>query len=478
MNIITTAHINQFGVRIELIQVNFRMEDDMRKISVATVVMFGFIFFIHSIVLAASQKDIVLVMDNSGSMKQNDPQFLTKKVVSSFLNSLSSDTHVGIIVFDEKVDLAVPLSPIGTEETKNKLLDSLSKVNYRGKLTDSPAGIERAIYELKSKGRKDGTKAVIFMTDGIVDTGDKNRDIERVKWLREELAGESQRLGIRIFGIAFTEEADYQLIQALGQKTGGGYFRAIKADEIEKIFEEINAAILKPPTETVTTIAVKEGGGRTWLIVVIVGIIVLGIVAIVIGRGRKESACISARPVKMPRASLKDIREITGNHEYPIKSAVISIGRGATNDIVINKPTISSKHATIEYRDNIFYIVDQRSANGTFLNGQKITSEMRLKHGDKIKFDEYEFAFVLEELADETKTQLRGAVAGQPQSKQADEEIPTKLKDMCPNHPAWKATELCPSCKTAYCEKCMVESYGVKICRNCEERNNKLGTYI
>jgi len=422
---------------------------------------------------ADTPKDIILVLDNSGSMKQNDPQFLTKKVVSGFLDGFSPDTHVGIVVFDEKVDLAVPLSPIGTGETKNKILDSLSKVNYRGKLTDSPAGVERAIYELKSKGRKEATRAVIFMTDGLVDTGDKTRDLERSKWLREDLASESQKLGIRIFGIAFTEQADFQLIQALGQKTDGGYFRALKTDEIEGIFKEINAALLKPQSEVATVPSRKEGINWTWVIIVI-GIIVLGILAISIGRGRKGPGIATARPVKLPKATLKDIREVSGKDEYPIKSAIISIGRGATNDIVINKPTVSTKHATIEYRDNVFYIVDQRSANGTFLNGQKITGEVKLKHGDKIKFDEYEFAFVLVEHADEPRTQLRGergkATPRTPEgiSPGGEEEIPTKLKDMCPNHPAWKATELCPRCKTAYCDKCMVDLTGSKkICIRC-----------
>jgi pSer/pThr/pTyr-binding forkhead associated (FHA) protein/Mg-chelatase subunit ChlD len=451
----------------------------MRKSKIVTFLMFAIILFIHSIALADIQKDIVLVLDNSGSMKQNDPQFLTKKVVSDFLTGLSSNTQVGIVLFDEKADLTVPLSPVGTGGTKKNILDSLLKVNYAGKLTDSPAGVERAIYELKSKGRKDATKVIVFITDGLVDTGDKARDVERAKWLREDLVAECQRLGIRIFGIAFTEQADFQLIQALGQKTNGGYFRALKADEIEKIFKEIDKAILRPPADTSihTAVAVKEGGSKTWLIVIVLGMIVLGIVAIAIGRGKKESAGVSARPVKMPKTSLKDIREITGKHEYPIKTSIISIGRAATNDIVINKSTVSTKHATIEYRDNAFYIIDQRSTNGTFLNGQKITTEIRLKHGDRIKLDEYEFIFTLEELADETKTQLRGAEvdrAVSPQGKEADDEK-TKVKDMCPNHPAWKATELCLICKTAYCEKCMVESVGTKVCSKCTKEIKKRG---
>ncbi len=449
----------------------------MRKMIIIAVSVFVSTLLVQAGQTIASenvQKDIVLVLDNSGSMRKNDPQFLTKKVVSDFIEGLSADTHVGIVIFDQKVKPAVSLSALDRAETKQKIIASLSEVNYRGELTDSPAGVERAIYELKSKGRKDAIKAIVFMTDGIVDTGDNARDLERAKWLREELAAESQRLGIRIFGIAFTEEADFQLIQALGQKTGGGYFRALKADEIAKIFEEIDAAIRKPPVQPAVTPVEKRKETKAWLIVV-VGIIVLGIVAIAIGRGRKRAAGVPAMPAKIPKASLKDIREITGKHEYPIESSVVSIGRAATNDVIIDKPTVSTKHATIEYRDNVFYLVDQRSTNGTYLNGKRITTDSRLRHGDKIKFDEYEFTFVLAELVDETKTQLRGdsgeTVAkpqrGEPPGGEGEDEQPTKLKDMCPNHPAWKATELCPICKTAYCEKCVVEKEGQRICKRC-----------
>ena len=32
------------------------------------------------------KKDVILVLDNSGSMKKNDPQFLTKQAVTEFIN--------------------------------------------------------------------------------------------------------------------------------------------------------------------------------------------------------------------------------------------------------------------------------------------------------------------------------------------------------------------------------------------------------
>lgn len=216
-------------------------------------------------------------------------------------------------------------------------------------------------------------------------------------------------------------------------------------------------------------------------IIVIVGVIVLGIVAVAIGRGRKGAAVpsggASAHNFKMPKAGLRDIREITGKHEYPITIPSFSIGRAATNQVVIDKPTISSKHATIEFRDNTFYLVDQRSTNGTSLNGQKVTADIKLKHGDRICFDQYEFVFVVEEFVDEEKTRLRSGIdltvkssshETGPGNTSPDEEPPTRLKDMCPNHPSWKATEVCSICHVAYCEKCIKEKDGRKVCVKCD----------
>lgn len=215
--------------------------------------------------------------------------------------------------------------------------------------------------------------------------------------------------------------------------------------------------------------------------IVILGVVILIVVFRKKSKYSKNDDSGSGEIVsRMPKASLRDIREITGKHEYPIKSPSFSIGRAPKNQVVIDKPTISTRHATIEFRENAFYLVDQRSTNGTTANGQKITTELRLKHGDRIGFDQYEFIFAVEEFADEAKTQLRGeepltvrSVSQQPgpgaPAASSNDEAPTKLKDMCPNHPSWKATELCSVCRIAYCDKCIIEKDGRKICAKCNK---------
>ncbi|MGR8948706.1 MAG: VWA domain-containing protein [Gammaproteobacteria bacterium] len=189
-----------------------------------------------------AEQDILLVLDNSGSMKKNDPEFLARNAIQQFIESLSPQMRAGVIIFDQRVTLAVPLTA-AEGPSKQLLINSLDAINYRGQLTDSPAAVERAIYELKINGRADAAKYIVFMTDGIVDTGNAAADVEKTKWLREELAVDAADNGIKVLSLAFTQNADFFLIQSLAKKTNGDYFRALTPTDLPEAFAQIQARI-------------------------------------------------------------------------------------------------------------------------------------------------------------------------------------------------------------------------------------------
>ena len=111
--------------------------------------------------------------------------------------------------------------------------------------------MERAIYELKTRGQDQSQKSIIFITDGIVDTGNKAVDIDKTRWLRENLSKDAADNGIKIFGIAFTKSADLELVQSLALKTDGAYFRALSPEDILKVFSEVGQLILSEAPEPV-----------------------------------------------------------------------------------------------------------------------------------------------------------------------------------------------------------------------------------
>ena len=212
----------------------------------------------------ASPKDLVLVVDNSGSMKQNDPGFLTRDAVSSFLRALPAGDRAALLIFDESSRLEVPLTAV-SDSDPGAFDAAIAKINFRGQFTNSPDAIERAIYELSFRGREDAERAIIFITDGIVDTGNPEADRDKARWLRESLSADARTAGIRIFGVAFTENADFHLIQTMARETEGSYYRVLTAADIEPVFDRIrselateNVVEAPPPTSRLIEPAVPD----------------------------------------------------------------------------------------------------------------------------------------------------------------------------------------------------------------------------
>ncbi|HUN22978.1 MAG TPA: FHA domain-containing protein [Anaerolineales bacterium] len=91
----------------------------------------------------------------------------------------------------------------------------------------------------------------------------------------------------------------------------------------------------------------------------------------------------------------------------------ISIGRDKTNDIVVDSPNVSRYHAMIERVGQRFRIKDLQSANGTFVNGAKISGDVWLKPDDNIRIGSYRFQVGAESLAQfDESTGLRVEAVG------------------------------------------------------------------
>ena len=82
--------------------------------------------------------------------------------------------------------------------------------------------------------------------------------------------------------------------------------------------------------------------------------------------------------------------------EYEVSDGSLTIGRDPNNDVQINNPGVSARHARVFRENGQFILEDLDSRNGTYVNLDRISRKV-LKHGDTINFPNCKLKFVAEE---------------------------------------------------------------------------------
>jgi len=105
--------------------------------------------------------------------------------------------------------------------------------------------------------------------------------------------------------------------------------------------------------------------------------------------------------------SLSGVSPLVAGKAFPL-TATTTVGREASCDIHIDEQLLSRSHAVLKVVGDVLTVTDQGSANGTFVNGKKVT-EAVLKSGDELRFDQIVFK-VLGVAGEVNKTSVRPAI--------------------------------------------------------------------
>ncbi|MCD4670414.1 MAG: VWA domain-containing protein [Actinomycetia bacterium] len=234
--------------------------------------------------------DLVLVIDESGSMKKNDPGNLRVDAARLFIELnqiLTEGNRVAIVGFGEKTNIYIELTKIA--KNKKDIMEAISNIKSNQNLTDMKSALEEVKSMLDERVRKNRT-AVIFLTDGDLgiddipipdeiregengrpkppvreteksgnkdesDEGDGdsqsggniaadpqdrlNEYLEKYKAELFELCHEYQKDNIQIFPIAFTDEANIDVLEEIADITLSRLWISKNASDIRDIYLDI-----------------------------------------------------------------------------------------------------------------------------------------------------------------------------------------------------------------------------------------------
>jgi pSer/pThr/pTyr-binding forkhead associated (FHA) protein len=124
----------------------------------------------------------------------------------------------------------------------------------------------------------------------------------------------------------------------------------------------------------------------------------LGVAFYVLWRGLKKNektAPAAHTPAYVTIEQGKDQRDRV------VLRPVTGIGRASSNVLVVSDLFASTNHAIILWRENLWWLEDLNSHNGTYLNNEKVVQPLPLTSGDLIRIGETVIRFEITEQATE-----------------------------------------------------------------------------
>lgn len=184
--------------------------------------------------------DVVLVMDESGSMRKADKERLAIEAAKLFVDmEKTSNASIALVEFSNKV-VSSGLLDTSQQENKNQLKEVLDGVRYSAPAhTDTGAGLLEAVSVLDGSDVRN-EKVIILFTDGKtdIDAGTPNRTIEDSLNDVNTAIQEAAQKGYKIYCIGLNADGkvDEEMLRNIAASTDGQYKIATDVNDLPDFF--------------------------------------------------------------------------------------------------------------------------------------------------------------------------------------------------------------------------------------------------
>lgn len=174
-------------------------------------------------------KDIVLIIDNSGSMKDTDPNQDRYTAAKNLINRMDEDNRVSVMVFDHATTLLQPFTRVKNQETKDEIIAEIDGLATTDGGTDISLALEDTMTHIQESHDAARSAMVIMLSDGFSET-DHARVLAEYK---------EQQIAVNTIGLSLVNPDGAQLLQTIAAETGGQYYDVQNAADLSFVFQKI-----------------------------------------------------------------------------------------------------------------------------------------------------------------------------------------------------------------------------------------------
>jgi hypothetical protein len=191
--------------------------------------------------------DVRVLIDISGSMRQNDPDNLRRPALRMLAGLLQPGSRAGVWTFARWVNNLVPVADVD-EAWKTRTLSVSEQITSPGQFTNIEEVLEQAAADWTGEPTTHA-RHLVLLTDGMVDVSKEAgaNDASRERIL-EQLLPRLEEAEVKVHTIALSARADHELMRRLAERTGGWYQQVDQADELQRVFLRMFEQVGRPDT--------------------------------------------------------------------------------------------------------------------------------------------------------------------------------------------------------------------------------------